>query len=159
VPNEAAYFALRAAVRELRHLVDNGMTQDQFELTKTFLGKYCLHYAPTTSAKLGYKLDDRFYGIDDHLSALPKEIASLSLEEVNAAIKRHLRYDGLKIVMITKNAEVLKKALVADKPSPMRYATPKPPSVVEEDKEIEKFPLGIREEAVTVMNTDGMFVK
>ncbi|UCE07434.1 MAG: insulinase family protein, partial [bacterium] len=72
VQNEAAHFALRAAVRELQKLVDNGMTQEDFDLTKKFLKKYYLHYAPTTAMRLGYKLDDEFYGIEDHLKKLPE---------------------------------------------------------------------------------------
>ena len=63
VPNEARHFALRAALRELKNLVDNGLTEEQFDLTRKFLRNYVLHYAPTTSERLGYALDDRFYGI------------------------------------------------------------------------------------------------
>jgi len=64
LPNDRAVFALRAALRELQSLVDHGLTEQQFELTRGFLKKYSLHFAETTSARLGYAVDDRFYGID-----------------------------------------------------------------------------------------------
>jgi zinc protease len=48
LPNDKAVFALRAALRELTALVDHGLTQEQFELSRTFL-KYSLHFAETTS--------------------------------------------------------------------------------------------------------------
>jgi zinc protease len=159
VPNTAAHFALRAAVRELQKLVDDGMTQEQFDLTKKFLSKYYLHYAATTSEKLGYKLDDQFYGIRDHLKALPKELDRLTLADVNAAIKKHLQYKNIKIAMITQNAEKLKNALLADSPSPMKYATPKPLEVLEEDKLIEKYPLKIKAENLKVVKSDQMFLQ
>jgi zinc protease len=159
VQNEAAHFALRAALRELQKLVDNGMTQEDFDLTKKFLKKYYLHYAPTTAMRLGYKLDDEFYGITDHLAKLPAMLEKLTLADVNAAIKKHLQYQNLQIAMITRDADSLKQALISDKPSPMKYATPKPPGVLEEDKEIEKYPLNIQPENVKIVRVDEMFVR
>ncbi|MBN2029606.1 insulinase family protein [bacterium] len=159
VQNDAAHFALRAAIRELQKLVDNGMTKEDFELTKKFLKKYQLHYAPTTSERLGYKIDDLFYGIEDHLKTLPKMLDKLTLEEVNNAIQRHLQYENMKIAMITKNAKSLKKALTDDDPSPMEYATPKPPEVLEEDQKIEKYALDIKPENVKIVDVDEMFVR
>ena len=61
--------ALRAALREVTKLVDDGMSAEDFELTRTFLKKYSLHFAETTSARLGYAMDDRFYGIDGGYTA------------------------------------------------------------------------------------------
>ena len=52
VPNETRQFALRAAVRELKNLVDNGMAEKDFLLTKAFLKNFVLHYAPTTMERL-----------------------------------------------------------------------------------------------------------
>ncbi|MDZ7342229.1 MAG: insulinase family protein, partial [candidate division KSB1 bacterium] len=159
VQNEAAHFALRAAIRELQKLVDNGMTQEDFELTKKFLKKYYLHYAPTTEMRLGYKLDDEFYGIPDHLKKLPEMLDRLTLADVNAAIKKHLQYQNLQIAMITQNAETLKQALITNATSPMKYATPKPPEVLEEDKHIETYPLNIKPDNVKIFRVDEMFVR
>jgi zinc protease len=159
VQNEAAHFALRAAVRELQKLVDNGMTQEDFDLTKKFLKKYYLHYAPTTMMRLGYKLDDQFYNIEDHLNKLPEMLDTITIEQVNAALKKHLQYKNIKIAMITKGAEALKQVLVDDTPSPMKYQAPKPDVVLEEDKEIEKYPLNVLADKVKVFKVDEMFVR
>ena len=79
------------------------MTREQFELTRTFLKKYSLHFAETTAARLGYAMDDRFYGLDGdgHLARFRRMMDELTLEDVNAAIKRHLQYDNLKIAIVT----------------------------------------------------------
>jgi zinc protease len=159
VQNRQAHFAVRAALRELKKLVDGGMTQEDFELTCKFLKKYHLNYAPTTSDKLGYKLDDAFYGIDDHLKTLDKMLDDLTLEEVNAAIKKHLQYKNLKIAMITQGAKSLKNALVNDKRSPMEYASPKSGEILDEDLEIESFNLDIDKNDVEIVKADEMFVK
>ncbi|MDZ7762923.1 MAG: hypothetical protein U5K00_00645 [Melioribacteraceae bacterium] len=55
-------------------LVDEGLTKEEFELTRGFLKKYVLHFAPTTSQRLGYALDDKFYGIDGtHLQKFKRD--------------------------------------------------------------------------------------
>lgn len=145
LPDEQAVFALRAALGELEDLVEDGMTAQELELSKTFLSKYYLHYAETTRMRLGYAIDDRFYGIsgEGFLGEFRETITSLSLEEVNAALKRHLHPENVKIAIVTGEAEKLAEVLESDAPSPITYPTPKPDQVLEEDKAIERYPLGI----------------
>lgn len=160
VQNRARHFALRAAMRELQKLVDNGLTEEQFELTKKFLSKYYLHYAPTTMKKLGYRLDDYFYGLKKpFLDTFEQQLDALTLEQVNGAIKKHLQYKNIKIVMVTQGAETLKRDLVENRPSPMKYTSPKPQSVLNEDKEIETYPLDIKAEKVKISKIEDMFVE
>ena len=95
LPNHQAHFALRAAIRELEDLVDNGMTQEEFDLTRSFLTKYILHFAVTTSQRLGYALDDRFYGIggEGHLARFAQILQELTLEDVQ---RRHPRASAVR---------------------------------------------------------------
>lgn len=158
VPNKTRLFALRAALRELKQLAQNGLTQEQFNLTQDFFSKYVLHYAPTTMSRLGYALDDMFYGIDgSHLSKLRTTIPDLSREEVNTAIKKYLQAEDIKITMVTDNAEELKEAMINDTPSPISYEFPKPDSILQEDKNIATYPLNISEGHVTIVPVDSMF--
>jgi zinc protease len=153
LPNAHAPFALRAALREFEMLVDNGMTAGQFELTRTFLKKYSLHFAETTAAKLGYAMDDRFYGIAGagHLERFRRMMDELTLGEVNAAIRRHWQYENLKIAIVTGEAAALRDALASGAPTPIEYATPKPPEILEEDRLIEAWPLRIAAERIETM--------
>ncbi|HVS24387.1 MAG TPA: pitrilysin family protein [Gammaproteobacteria bacterium] len=159
LPNDKAVFALRAALRELAPLVDHGLTREQFELTRGFLKKYSLHFAETTSARLGYAVDDRFYGIEGegHLARFRKMMDELTLDDVNAAIKRHLQYANLKIAIVTGDADGLRAALVSGAPTPISYDNPKPAAITDEDKEIAAFPLGIEAERVTIVPVDEAF--
>ena len=159
LPNDKAVFALRAALRELNALVDDGLTQEQFELSRTFLKKYSLHFAETTSARLGYAMDDRFYGIegDGHLARFRKMMDELTLADVNGAIKRHLQTGNLKIAIVTGAAEKLRDALVSGAPTPIAYDAPKPAAVLDEDREIAAFPLEIAAERVTIVPVESAF--
>jgi len=160
VPNEARHFALRAALRELKLLVERGLSEPQFELTRGFLGKYVLHYAPTTMERLGYALDDRFYGVDgSHLERFRRTMGEVTLEEVNAALRRHLKVENVQIAIVTRDAKGFRDALVAEAPSPYTYPTPKPDSVLEEDRQIGTFPLGIKAEDVKIVPVGELFVK
>ncbi|MGA9118543.1 MAG: pitrilysin family protein [Bacteroidota bacterium] len=156
VPNETRFFALRAALHEYKHLVDHGMTQQEFELTRSFLSKYILHFAPTTMERLGYALDDRFYGIKgSHLQNYRTALKSMTLKEVNTAIRKHFHYGNMEIAVVTKDAESWKQALLNDAPSPITYKTPKPESVLKEDKVIEKYPVKVGN--VKVMKVEDLF--
>jgi zinc protease len=158
VPNEQAIFALRAALREVDKLAKNGLTKEQFEYTKKFLKNYSLHFAETTAERLGYALDDRYYGVDGHLAKFRRMMDEITLDEVNAAIKRSMQADRLQIAMVAPNAEALKAALVSDAPSGIDYhGIPKPDEVLAEDKEIERFPLKLRTEDVMIVPVEQMF--
>ncbi|MEM7582362.1 MAG: pitrilysin family protein [Acidobacteriota bacterium] len=159
LPNDQALFALRAALREIDKLITEGMSQETFELTRSFLSKYYLHFAESTGRRLGYRVEDHFYGIegDGHLAQFGEMMSSLTRDEVNAAIKRHLQLDNLKIAIITGEAEALKAAMLADTPSPMTYASEKSAEVLAEDKEIERFPLAIAEGGVTIVPVSEIF--
>jgi zinc protease len=150
LPNAQAPFALRAALREIERLVDDGMTAEEFELTRTFLKKYALHFAETTSMRLGYAMDDRFYGIDGdgHLARFRRMMDELTLEDVNAAIKRHLQYRDLKIALVTGDAEHLRALLASEEPTPITYPTPKPDDILAEDEVIAAVPLELAAERI-----------
>ena len=133
------------------------MTEGDFHLTRRFLRNYVLHYAPTTMGRLGYALDDRFYGIaGSHLELFRKMMGEITLEEVNAAIRKHWQYGNMQIAVITKNAEAFQQALVSGTPSPITYKNAKPESVLREDKEIEVFPVPVKKENVRVVKVTGV---
>jgi zinc protease len=159
LPNQQAPFALRAGLREVARLVDHGLTAEQFELTRTFLKKYSLHFAETTSARLGYAVDDRFYGLveEGHLARFRRMMDELTLDDVNAAIKRHLQVRNLAIAIVTGDAEGLRAALESDAPSPIEYDAPKPPEILAEDREIAAFPLDIVADRITVLPVTAAF--
>jgi len=158
VPDARALFALRAALRETEKLIRQGLTRDQFEAHRSFLKKYCLQFATDTEARLGYAVDDRFYGVPGHLALFRKMVDELTLDEVNAAIRKHLQVDNLVIAMVTADADGLKGALASDAPSPIDYGPiQKPAALLAEDKEIERYPLKVGAESVTIIPVDEMF--
>jgi len=159
VPEERAMFALRAALREVEHLAKNGLTREQFEFTRKFLRNYCLHFAETTSQRLGYAIDDRYYGLDkSHLATLREMTESITYEEVQAAISAHLQVDNLQIAMVTANAEAMAAQIASDEPSPIDYGEIEMgPEILAEDKEIERYPLQVPAANLRIVPVEEMF--
>lgn len=155
VQPETALFTLRATLFELEKLVENGLTQDQFEATRSFLSKNAPLLVASNSRRLGYAMDSRWYEVDPYVEKLRKELKALTLEQVNSVIKRHLQADNLEIVLVSKNASGLKADLLKGDPSPMTYNSPKPESILTEDKVIQSYPLELGE--VLVVPVDQMF--
>jgi zinc protease len=150
LPNNQAVFALRAALRELERLIDKGLRREEFELTRRFLGNYTLHYAPTTAARLGYAIDDAFYGIDGdgHVARFRECLEELDLDEVNSAIRRHWQTASLSLAIVTGAADAVALSLANGAPSPISYPNPMPPEIHDEDREIAAWPIGIDGRAI-----------
>lgn len=161
VPNEQAHFALRAGVSEVEACAERperGAVRADEDVPLT---KYCLHFAETTSDRLGYAVDDAMNQVPSpgNLANFRNLVPKLTREEVNAAIKKYLNPANMQIAIVTEKADELAAALASDKPSPMTYATPKPQSVLDEDKYIEKYPLHITKESIKIVPVDQMFAK
>ena len=63
----------------------------------------------------------------------------------------------MKIVMITREAEALRDAIVADTPSPITYDADKPEALLAEDKIVEKLPLKIPAANVKIVMVEEVF--
>jgi zinc protease len=155
-PPQAA-FALRLATYELNKLVQEGIPQADFDRTKEFVGKYVNVLTKTKSAELGYAIDSLYYGIPAYNTYIKNAVAKLTREQVNAAIRRHLRADRLQIVAVSANAEALKKELAGTGPTPIAYNSPKPAEVLAEDEIVERYDIGLRPEDIAIVPVEKIF--
>ncbi len=158
VVNDNRHFALRQASREIALLVQNGMTKEAFELSRDFVPNYSLNYAPTESYRLGLKLDDLFYGLpQSHLDRIKERVKNATLEQVNAAIRKYIDPANLDIVIITQDAAALKKGLVENASSPIKYDSQTPEAILDEDKVIQDFKLPIATANVEIIPVEKVF--
>jgi zinc protease len=158
VPHETRLFALRAAVRELDRLAREGLSREDFEDIRRFIASYVSFYTITEERRLGYAIDDHFLGLGKpSLDALRAAWPKLTLEDVNAAVRRHLRADRLEVAVITNDAESLAAAMVAGDPSPITYASEKSTAILAEDEEIARFPIPVGAGDVTIVPYDQLF--
>ena len=145
-----ANFALRMAVYELDRLVKEGLSEETFQRSRAYLTKNVNLLTDTKRAELGYFIDSAFYGIPDYNSYLKQALAKLTRDQVNQAIRRHLRASRLHIVAVAKNADSLKQQLLADTAPPMHYNSPKSAAILAEDEIIRQWSLGLRAEDIAV---------
>jgi zinc protease len=154
-----AHMALRIAKYELDQLVKNGLTQEQFELTRTYLSKNVVVMTARQDQQIGYALDSRWYGIPDFTDYMRQQLRALTLDQVNAAIRKHLSSGTLTVVCITQDAETLQNALVSDAFSGIEYDGEKPPALLEEDKVIGALKLAIPADHVTITPVNEVFAR
>lgn len=126
------------------------MTQEQFDTTRGYLMKNVFVMTSTQDQQLGYALDSQWYNTPEFTKLMRDGLSKLTVDDVNAAMKKHLSARNLSVVIITKDAAGLKEKLVSDAPSPIKYDGNKPKEVLEEDQVIGNMKLNIKPEAVKI---------
>lgn len=155
---ENAQMSLRIALYETQKMIDEGLSEQDFQNTRDYVMKNVYLLTSTQNQRLGYALDSWWYGIPEYTEYMRGQYAKLTREQVNAAIKKYLSAKNMHVVIITKDAEGLKNTLVSDAPSSIKYDAPKP-ELAEEDKTIGSYKLNIKPENVRIVNVDDVFAK
>jgi zinc protease len=151
--------ALRLAASELDALIQRGLTKEDFEARRDYLMSNVYVMTARQDQQLGYALDSQWYGTGEFTETMRKALQALTVEQVNAAIKRHLTPRDLSVVIITKDAAALKQALVSDAFSPIAYDGEKPQALIDEDKAIGALKLNIAPDKVKVTPIAEVFAK
>lgn len=156
-----AHFALRMALREIDKMIKFGLTEEDFEATRTFLKSYIKLYIKSPSNQLGYLMDSKMYGRENYIDELDKLLADVTLDDVNNVIKKYMQIDNMKITIVTdkSEAQALANSLKNNLTSPMSYSNivkaGLPEEVLSEDAETENFKLNIKK--VTVVDSKDTF--
>ncbi|HEV7765694.1 MAG TPA: pitrilysin family protein [Thermoanaerobaculia bacterium] len=155
---ENAQMALRIALYETQKMIDNGLSQEDFDNTRDYLLKNVYLLTSNQNQRLGYALDSWWYGIGDYVDTMRAAYAKLTRDDVNKAIRKYLSAKNLHVVIITKDAEGLRDTLLADGPSSIKYDAPKP-ELAEEDQVIGHYKLEIKPESIRIVKADDVFSK
>ena len=156
-----AHFAIRMAISELNKIVSGGISQADFEATRTFLRSYMKLYIKSPDQQLGYLMDSKFYGRKDYIKEMDKLLAGLTVNDVNKAIKKYLQTNNMFVSIVTDKTETLplKESLTGNLDSPMSYSNAVksglPKEVLTEDEEVSKYRLNVK--SVDIINSDDTF--
>lgn len=156
-----AHFAIRMAIRELSLLIENGLSKEDFELTRTFLRSYIKLYAQTPDQQLGYLMDSRFYKRKDWLREADELLANVTIDEVNRAMKNYWQTSNMFISIVTDRSEAipLAQSLRDNLPSPMSYSKTLEAVLTDkirkEDEVVASFPLNVT--SVTIVESGDTF--
>jgi zinc protease len=159
VPPASAGFAIRQAIYETQKLIRDGIPQDGFEATRAFLLNYVNLWAQDGSRRLGYAIDAAIYG-KDVIAELKARLPKMTKDDVDRAIRKHLKPGKLSIAVVGPNVRAVADALTAGKPTPIVYDTKDTPeSVLREDKTIEAYPLPVSASQVKIVPAKSLFEK
>ncbi len=156
---EHALFAIRLAVRELERLGREGPSKEDFERVRRYVSDYYALFQQADTTRLGFALDDRLAGsTGPWLSRLRRAWASMTPDDVRAAVARHWPVERLRIAVVHPDAEAFAEAVAEGAPSPIDYGErPVPEEVRREDEAIASYPLGLRREEVVVVPIERLF--
>jgi zinc protease len=154
-----AHMSLRIALHELNKLVNEGLSQADFDATRQYLMKNSYVMTATQDQRLGYALDSWWYGTPEYTSYVRNLYSKLTRDDVNKALKTYLSPANLNVVIVTKDAQGLRDALVSDAASTIKYESPKPDDIMAEDKVIGTMKLSIKAENVKIVPVDEVFSK
>ena len=157
--HDRALFAVRAARREVERLAENGLPADQIERTKTYLANNAVTIGSTLLRRLAFAVDDVFYGMPapGFLRSVRDRVAALDEPTVDAALKRQLTSSGQYLVLITRDAEALRKKLLSGEATTIRYAGEQPAEVLQEDREIAALSLPVSEAKIEILDISKVF--
>jgi zinc protease len=156
-----AHFAIRMVLKEMDRVIQNGLTNEEFELTRDFLRSYIKLYVQSPESQLGFLMDSRFYGRKDYITEMDKLLAALTVDDVNNAMKKYWQTKNMDIVIVTdkSEAEPLAKSLREGSPSPMSYSnslkSALSAAILDEDKVVETYPMPVK--SVKIVDSDKVF--
>lgn len=137
-------FAVKLAIDELELLVEQGLTEQELESWKQQLVRFTPLEALDPGRRLAYALDAATTGTPNVLDFVPRALAGVTLEEVNAALKKHLHPSDLTIVAVTGEGESLEKRLGEENETSIVYADVTPgPAQADRDATVAKKDLAI----------------
>jgi zinc protease len=103
VAEQYTHHILKALTWELENLWRNGIPPEAVELSKNKAKVLYLNLAETSSRLLAAKMDDAYYGTQPgYLQSYLTHIDAVTPEQVNAAVRRHLRPDNIKYLIVEK---------------------------------------------------------
>ena len=158
VQHKHRLFTVRLMYHALETFVEKGLTQDELDRVRGFLAGYTTIFEESLDRRLGYALDDLFHGAEQpFLASSRAAMKALTLEQVNAAIRKHVRTGDCKVVIVTRDGETLRKELGEGVAAVIEYDTPKPEEVHESDKKVVGFDPGFKADLVEVIPVESLF--
>ncbi|HEY7296024.1 MAG TPA: pitrilysin family protein [Dehalococcoidia bacterium] len=157
VEPQHAVFAFKLALYELRHLIEQGLSEEEFAATRAYLMKNVFLMTRTQGQQLGYALDQRWYGLPEFTGWMRGQLQTLTVEAVNVAVRRHLSAENLFAVFVAGDAASLREQLLSDEPATIAYDAPKPSALLEEDRIAGALPLNLTPDAIRITLVDAVF--
>ncbi len=114
-------FATKLALHLVEELVQDGLRPDEFADIQTYMLARMGLWAQEPGRRLGFEVDAVSMDHPNLLTTLPDQVRALTLEQVNTALRTHIRAEDLRFVVVTADAEDFHRRLLEDSESPIVY--------------------------------------
>jgi hypothetical protein len=125
---------------------------------REYITSYSKLWVQNLDRRLGYQLDSSFYQTGFYIDEIERRLESMTVDDVNRAVKKYLDRWDFTVAIVAANAEELAAAIESNAKSPVAYQTPQTSDeVLAEDELIEALELPI--ESVSIVPADELFEK
>ncbi|MBX7116379.1 MAG: insulinase family protein [Myxococcaceae bacterium] len=159
VEPQNAVFATRGTLYFLNEMLNKPIPKENFETARGFLTGATRLWEQTDQRRLGYAIDALFYGTPNFLEDYRNAMATLTPEQMQAAMRKYVDAGNLNFVFVAKDAEALKVALTTQAPTMMSYPTPKDEAVLKTDKAISAYPLPMHPSLIEIVDAQSFMEK
>jgi len=148
-------FALKLALIEVERWLADGLTEEEFESTRSYLLGYAAMIAQNPGRRLSYKLESMASGTPSLLDLLDG-LGALTAEEVNDAVRQRIHPGNLRIVVVTGEPEEVVARLLGAEPTPIVYTDVEPDEAqAAEDQQAADYDVQLGESRV--IDAEGIF--
>ena len=157
---ELAHFTTRLAMYELHKLLLDGLDQESFEFFRNSAFNGAPAAVETQAKLLSLAMEGKEYGFGDagYLDYITTGLKSVTLEDVNHAVRKWFQDTDVFFVYVTPDAEDLKARLINEATSKVAYTTEgQPEEVSRDDKIIQEYVLGFGPDSVKIKSASDLF--
>jgi zinc protease len=154
--DENAVFATRYSIYQLRELIAEGLSEEELALNRDFVVNNSKLWAFDPLQKLGFMLDDRFYGTGPYLEEIERRTSQVTPEMLRQALQRQMAGRPLRIVMVTSDPETMKKRLLGEVDAHPKYRTRIPAAEQAVDERVLQVDLGLSPEDIEIVDAEDL---
>jgi len=151
-------FALKLAIDETESLIQEGLTESEFERTRDYLLGWVPLLAQDPGRRLAFALESAATGTPNLLEALPDAFEGIDAARVQQALQDHIDLDRVQIVAVTGEAEAFANAVIEESATPIVYSDVQPDAEqAKRDERVAQQPLNIPNPAMWRVQAQGIF--
>ena len=98
----------------LDEFIREGLSETEFTTVQQYLSGQVALWGKDGGRRLGWAVESALIGYSDPLQQLRLDLQAVTFAQVNAAIKKHLHTDRLKILVVTNNSSEFLNSIEED---------------------------------------------
>lgn len=150
-------FILKTALTTFNRWIENGLTEEEFELSRSYIKNYSKLWIQTPERQLANLMDSRYFGINNYITSIDSNLTTLTVDQVNQTIKKYFQNKPLYFSIVGADSDQLRENIFSTDPTLPNYTDSLTMSAELKKKDSEIGQLQIGKGSITVIQADRLF--